>query len=31
MTRHFDSLIRQATVPPTDVVGYLDRLLAEIR
>ena len=31
MTRHFDSLIRQATVPPTEVGGYLDALLAEIR
>jgi len=31
MTRHFDSLIRQATVPPTEVVAYLEALRSEIR
>jgi transcriptional regulator with XRE-family HTH domain len=30
MTRHFDSLIRSASVPPTEVVGYLKSLLAEM-
>lgn len=30
MTRHFDSLIRGATVPPTEVVGFLKDLKAEL-
>lgn len=31
MTRHFDGLIRQATVPPTEVAGFLTGLLDELR
>jgi hypothetical protein len=30
LNRHFDELIRSAVIQPTDIVGFLERLLAEV-